>query len=189
MMTLEQCIEFIIPYVKAVGKRKGKLLLLDNLLIYMDLEESQLSSIVLPQSTGNTIATTRDILYNNFKLWEDNKNYKMNIITDYLIYYRLLDLYNYYSNLQNPTLTLTNFSDDELISELLRLKSKQGLSNYNLEDKIILPFFYGILPVTKSDSLDLSIFPVDNISIASVYTVKKKKLKAHINIYMRLMLV
>lgn len=188
MMTLEQCVEYIIPFVKTVGKKDGKLLLIDNLLIYMDLEESQLLSIVLPQSTGNTIATTRKEIYDTFKSYTDQQ-VPMMIRTDYLIYYRLLDLYKQYSSMNNSIISLDDLTSDETIAELLRLKSKEGLHNYNLEDKIILPFFYGILPVTKADTLDLRIFPVDDISVASKYTVKKKKLKSDIDIYMRLLLV
>lgn len=72
-----------------------------------------------------------------------------------------------------PLLT-KDLSDDEDFKIVTSLKSDDGMGFYKT-DRFIMSIFYGLLKVNKGNTVDLSIYNVDEISFLSVFTVNKKK--------------
>ena len=179
-MNYIDAINFITPYAKAMMKKKGYYLLLDNTLISLTEEQSQLAITVLPQNTDTVICQLKENIGDP------------SVPIDYRYYYMIHNMYVNYTQLSastNPIINIENVQDIEELYNLLKLKSKQGAILYNWQNSIMLPFFSGIVPINKSDKMDITIYPFDNASNIIRYRVKKSKPKCIIDLYMRLMMV
>ena len=170
-MDLVNVLEYIAPLIKNM-KKCNKFLIYDDKLIGMNNECS--------------IMYTMNIMKTNTLFAFDNsKEIKMS----HRLYYELLDKYNYLSNSinnRNIICEMENMETDEVFSNLLKLKAKDPVHKYML-DNIYLPIFYGYLPINKADTLSVKGGLLEDNTILIKYTVYKKKLKSNIDIYLRLL--
>lgn len=179
-MNYMDAIDFITPYAKSMMKKKeGYYLLLDNTLISLNEEQSQLAVVTLPQNTDTIICQVKE------NIGDQNNP------IDYRYYYMMHNMYTNYIQLSynDPIISIENVQNIEELSNLLKMKMKQGAVLYNWENSIILPFFGGMIPINKSDKMNINIYPFDNVSNIIKYSVQKAKPKCIIDFYMRLMLV
>ena len=81
---------------------------------------------------------------------------------------------------------MENMETDEVFSSLLKLKAKDPMHRYIL-DNIYLPIFQGYLPVNKGDTLKIKACMLEDNTNLVMYNLHKKKLKMNMDIYMRLL--
>ena len=170
-MDLANVLEYIAPLIKNM-KKCNKFLIYDDKLIGMNNE----SSIMY---TMNIMKT------NTLFAFDNSKEIKMS----HRLYYELLDKYNYLSNSinnRNIICEMENMETDEVFSNLLKLKAKDPMHSYIL-DNIYLPIFQGYLPVNKGDTLRIKGCMLEDNTNLIMYTIYKKKLKMDMNIYIRLL--
>ena len=191
-MTLKEAMEYCLPIIKSMKIKKAndmeaKVVLIDNILICTDSENSCMYTSII-NNTGVTAAGFLDHIImeqtiDKVKYVDINPTYSFN----YRIYNELLSYYNFYTS-RNYNYERYDMMQDEEILSLLSLKSSQGLQFYKTNDiaTMIIPFFYGLVPVSKTDSLSMKASIGVDETIVN-YTLFKKKLKCNINIYMRLL--
>lgn len=176
-MNIESVVEYIRPYVKSVKVKKTDwLLVFGDKLICINNE----SSIMYVMD----IIPTDIIICNTIENVLDNGQYM-----NYHMYYSISNKYNYIFNSSNNMSVqceMDNLESDDIFSELLKLKSKQPMHKYIL-DNVYIPVFYGFLPVNKGDKLNIIGGYLEDNTILLKYTVIKKKLKKDIDIYLRLL--
>lgn len=170
-MDLANVLEYITPLIKNM-KKCNKFLIYNDKLIGMNNEASIMYTI-------DIIKTDTIFAFDN------SKEIKMS----HRLYYELLDKYNYLSNSinnRNIICEMENMETDEIFSNLLKLKAKNPMHGYIL-DNIYLPIFQGYLPVNKGDTLRVKGCTLEDGTTLIMYTVYKKKLKLDLNIYIRLL--
>ena len=188
-MNLRDVLIYIAPYVKILSKKGGgNYLLMDNLLIFNNSEDSILSVLYLPQHTSMVLCMEKKELLDTINNI-DNINLLMVNIMDYSIYYGLFRKYKTFSEMNNPIVSMNNLENIEEVQGFLKMKSKDPLNLFNIDSNILLPFFYGIIPATKSDNINMAIFNSDEISHIVKYTITRSKPKCIIHTYMRLMIM
>lgn len=192
-MTIKEAMEYCLPIIKSMkikkaNDREAKIVLIDNILICTDSENTCMYTSII-NYTGVTIAGFLDNIIiektiDKIKYIEINPYYSFN----YGIYQELLSYYNFYTS-RDYNYESYDIMENEEILPLLSLKSSQGLRFYKMSDPkfmIMLPFFYGLVPVTKTDGLSMKASVGEMESIIN-YTIFKKKLKCNIDVYMRLL--
>ena len=176
-MDINNVIEYIIPYLKGIKfvRKNDSILVYDNKLVCMN-EEASIMYVTDIIPTGQIICNTKGKI--------EDGNYM-----SYRLYNFILDKYNYlssYANNMNIICEMYNMESDEVFSNLLKLKSKDPVHKYIL-DNIYLPIFYGYLPINKADTLSVKGGLLEDNTNLIKYTVHKKKLKCDIDIYLRLL--
>lgn len=184
-MNNKELLDIISPYIKSCKKR-DKILILDNLLICTDEHNTILQKVNMNINTGVMAGCT----LNNISEVVNGRSKK---IDEYLefndsIYYELMNIKNMYDIYENISWDFygEDMQDIESFNELLFLKSKTGMNKYIVDQRFYLPMFYGIIPMNKTDKLDLYIKSEQDTYIVK-YIVHKKKIKSTIEIYMRLL--
>ena len=176
-MDINNIVEYITPYLKGIKfvKKNDGILVYNDKLICMN-EEASIMYVTNIMSTGNVICNTKEKI--------ENKNYM-----SYRLYNFIIDKYRYlseYANRMNIICEMDNMEMDEVFVDLLKLKAKDPVHKYIL-DNIYLPVFYGYLPINKADTLSVKGGLLEDNTILIKYTVYKKKLKSNIDIYLRLL--
>lgn len=107
----------------------------------------------------------------------------------------LLSYYNYYKNVpctQSIVSQRDDLQDDSSYSELMKLKSAEGMKFFKLPNDSLhgisfIPVFNGFPYLVKGDKLGIKVY-TDNIKGYSVveYIIYKTKLKEIINLYFRI---
>ena len=177
-MDLQNIIEYIKPYLKAVKilKKHDWMVINNDKLICMNNEASILYTI--------DIMPTNTIICNTVENVLEFGNYMNNHM-----YHIIMNNYNrMIMNINNIDIKceMNNLELDDTFSNLLKLKSKEPMHGYIL-DNIYLPIFYGYLPINKGDSLDVKGGIMEDNTVLINYKVYKKKLKIILDIYLRLL--
>lgn len=184
-MILEEAIAYILPYAKMMSKKgTGDYLLLDNMLLYMNDQQSQLYSVNLPQPTGFVISFSKQNLMRYMKDPIANRGLPF---MDYKMYYTILDNISKYNNFISTTrpIAVSDFVTTEL--QYAQLKSDSPPIYYNLDNVAIITLFYGMLPVNKSDTVITEVYDYDATSQLVRFVISKSKPKSTLYVYMRIL--
>ena len=107
----------------------------------------------------------------------------INTLNEYDIKCKLLSLQRRCENILSTAQFaggLTDITKNPNFESMLKLKSGDGMIMYNYTNQnnelFMLSTFISIHPVTKSDTLDMQIYNVDNRSFLAQFTCKKKKM-------------
>lgn len=184
-MNLKEVLTYIEPYAKVLSKKgDGGYLLMDSTLIFNNLEDSQLLIAELPQSTSTVLCMNKKNLFDAIC---DNVDISTMNFLDYSLYYPMFRKYKEFSSLSNHIYAVDNLQNIEEVQGFIKMKAKDPLVMYNIDESILLPFFYGIIPATKSDNISMKMYAGDSISSIVKYTIGRNKPKCNIHVYMRLM--
>lgn len=85
----------------------------------------------------------------------------------------------FYSNplFELPTngINYGNIMQDPMFVNCISVKAGDGLQTY-IKDKYFMSIFTGLLPINKSDEVNLYIVPYENNEFHALFTIQKKKL-------------
>lgn len=84
-----------------------------------------------------------------------------------------------------PIYSNTDLREDDIFNSIISGKVADGASLFIIDNKYPMTIYGSLLNVNKSDTVELKIYNIDNISFLSVFTVNKKKFE--IDTYVRFM--
>ena len=178
-MNIESIMEIITSCIKStkLSKKGCWILIYNDKFIGMDDEF--------------TILYVLDIMPINMIICNTMEKIEQGDYMNYRMYHFILDKYNDILNNSNnmiSTCEMNNLELDETFSKLLKLKARDPMHSYII-DNIYIPVFYGYLPINKGDTLDIKAGRMNDGNILVKYTAYKKKIKKSVDIYMRLISV
>ena len=178
-MTMKQLLEYLMTFIKCC-KKPYYIVVTKSKLICVNEELSVMYTMnILVEPCVEIAATIDDI---NKGLNDENFMFH-----DAKIYFMIMEFLRKYESYNNIIYYCEDFKASEEISKLTTMKVKDGSVMYNLDDRVLLPFFSGLIPLTKTDGLDLTIYGVSETESAIKYTIHKKKIKTDIDLYFCLM--
>lgn len=85
----------------------------------------------------------------------------------------------------SPIYSNNDLREDDIFNSIISGKVADGASLFIIDNKYPMTIYGSLLNVNKSDTVELKIYNIDNISFLSVFTVNKKKFE--IDTYVRFM--
>lgn len=177
-MTNNEVIEYITPFIKSMKIKKvndmeAKVLVYNNVLICTDSEEAGLYVVNLIDTNTIIAGFLDDIVVNPNQV-------------NYNVYQRLIQHYYNYTNISSWNIERVNMELDENFMAMCLSRATDGLFQYKLDENIMLPLFYGLVPVAKADKVSVYVNNTPNYIFVK-YIIYKKKLKTNIYLYVKLL--
>ncbi len=178
-MTMKQLLEYLMTFIKCC-KKPYYIMVAESKLICVNKELSVMCVMNILVDPCIEICTTIDDINKGL----NDENWMFNDAKIYFMVMRFLRKYESYNNI---IYYCEDFNASEEIAKLTTMKVKDGSVMYNLDNRVLLPFFSGLIPLTKTDSLSLTIYGVSETESVVKYTIHKKKIKTDIDLYFCLM--
>lgn len=184
-MSYKEYIEYIFSMVKIIWKKGEAVVIVENgYLFCIDTDQTMLYQIKLNVPLEFNLCT----YYSFIKSYVSSNDCNMIPFSFYeysILHHRITNIKNEYDNCKDIH-THENIHTDEDYSKYFYLKSSDPSFSI-IKDNIVIPIFYGMVPLSKGDALDLYLAKINSQYSIIKYTVIKKNNKDIIDIYMNIL--